>query len=87
LGASDLPLYEATLAAYERVLGDEHPDTLTSRNNLAYAHKAAGRLSEAIPLYEATLAVRERVLGDEHPKTLTSRNNLAAAYRIRDDGM
>ncbi|MEU1567021.1 tetratricopeptide repeat protein [Streptomyces mirabilis] len=30
-----MPLYEATLAQYEQVLGDTHPDTLSSRNNLA----------------------------------------------------
>ena len=28
----------------ERLLGDTHPDTLTSRNNLAHAYGAAGRL-------------------------------------------
>ena len=65
----------------ERVLGDAHPSTLTSRNNLAAAYRAAGRLEEAIPLYERTLADRERVLGDTHPSTLISRNNLAAAYQ------
>jgi tetratricopeptide (TPR) repeat protein len=65
----------------ERVLGETHPDTLTSRNNLATAYRAAGRLDEAIPLLERTLADRERVLGETHPDTLTSRNNLAAAYR------
>jgi hypothetical protein len=36
-----IPLYEATLAQCERVLGDTHPHTLTSRNNLAGAYEAA----------------------------------------------
>jgi tetratricopeptide (TPR) repeat protein/pimeloyl-ACP methyl ester carboxylesterase len=70
-----------TLADCERVLGPDHPDTLTSRNNLAGAYESAGRLSEAIPLYEQTLAERERVPGPDHPDTLASRNNLAGAYR------
>ena len=69
------------LADSERVLGETHPDTLTSRNNLAGAYQAAGRLAEAIPLYERTLADRERVLGETHPDTLSSRNNLAVAYQ------
>ena len=30
-----ITLYEATLAAREQVLGPDHPDTLTSRHNLA----------------------------------------------------
>ncbi|MET9246199.1 tetratricopeptide repeat protein [Nonomuraea sp. NPDC003709] len=36
-----IPLYEATLANSERVLGSDHPNTLISRNNLA---GAIGRL-------------------------------------------
>ena len=31
------------VADFERVLGDSHPDTLKSRNNLALAYEAAGR--------------------------------------------
>ena len=69
----------------ERVLGLDHPDTLTSRNNLAYAYQSAGDLTRAIPLYEQTLTDRERVLGPDHPDTLTSRNNLAAAYQTAGD--
>ncbi|MGH3156065.1 MAG: tetratricopeptide repeat protein, partial [Streptosporangiaceae bacterium] len=61
----------ALLADRERVLGDTHPDTLTSRSNLASAYQEAGRVAEAIPLFERTLADRERVLGDTHPDTLT----------------
>ena len=72
---------QALVADCERVLGETHPDTLTSRNNLARAYRDAGRLDEAIPLFERTLADRERVLGETHPDTLTSRNNLAYAYR------
>jgi tetratricopeptide (TPR) repeat protein len=79
--AEGIPLYERTLADREQVLGDTHPSTLTSRNNLALAYRAAGRLAEAIPLYERTLADREQVLGDTHPDTLSCRNNLALAYR------
>jgi tetratricopeptide (TPR) repeat protein len=69
------------VADRERVLGETHPDTLQSRNDLAAAYQAAGRLAEAIPLCERTLADRERVLGETHPDTLTSRNDLASAYQ------
>jgi len=71
---------KALVADVEQVLGETHPDTLTTRNNLARAYEAAGRLEEAITLYERTLADRERVLGETHPDTLTTRNNLARAY-------
>ena len=76
---------ESLLADCERVLGADHPDTLTSRNNLAGAYRSAGDLGRAIPLYEQTLADRERVLGADHPDTLTSRNNLAYAYQAAGD--
>ena len=76
---------QRALADYGRVLGADHPDTLTSRNNLAAAYRAAGDLGRAIPLHEQTLADRERVLGADHPDTLTSRNNLADAYQAAGD--
>ena len=68
------------LAERERVLGADHPDTLTVCNNLAHAYDSVGRFGEAIELYERVLAERERVLGADHPDTLTVRNNLAVAY-------
>ena len=73
--------HAALLEQADEHLGPEHPDTLTSRANLAGAYQAAGRLADALPLFEATLADRERVLGPDHPYTLASRNNLAYAYR------
>ena len=79
--AQAIVIGERLLAASERVQGPDHRDTLTSRNNLAIAYRAAGRLDEAISLHEQTLAARERVLGPDHPDTLQSRNNLANAYR------
>jgi len=56
----------------------DHPDTLISRNNLAFAYEMAGRTAEAITLYERTLADSERVLGLHHPTTNLVRENLAA---------
>ena len=53
----------------ERVLGPDHPNTLTSRSNLAVGYSAAGRTSDAIALWEQTLATMERVLGPDHPHT------------------
>jgi hypothetical protein len=34
------------VAGRERVLGPQHPDTLVSRNNLAYAYQAAEDLPD-----------------------------------------
>ncbi|MFH9073636.1 tetratricopeptide repeat protein [Streptomyces alboflavus] len=76
---------QRALTTHERLLGGDHPSTLTSRNNLAYAYESAGDLGRAIPLYEHAMADYERVLGGDHPSTLTSRNNLAYAYGSAGD--
>ncbi|MFI6339901.1 FxSxx-COOH system tetratricopeptide repeat protein [Streptomyces sp. NPDC050535] len=80
--APTIPALRRALAAQERVSGVDHPDTLHSRNNLAYAYRQAGDLDRAIALHERTLAERERVLGEDHPDTLHTRNLLAGAYRM-----
>ncbi|MFD7414032.1 tetratricopeptide repeat protein [Kitasatospora purpeofusca] len=64
----------------ERLLGANHPDTLTARGNLATSYRQAGRTGEAIVLEERVLADRERILGGDHPDTLTARGNLATSY-------
>lgn len=76
-----IPLFEQILTNRIRILGNDHPDTMTSRDNLAGAYQDTGRLNEAVTLYEQTLADSIRVLGDDHPSTLASRNNLAGAYQ------
>ena len=63
-----------------RVLGPNHPHTLSSRNNLAIAYSVAGRTAEAITIHEAMLKLEETKLGPDHPDTLAGRNNLALAY-------
>lgn len=73
-------LFEQILTDRVRILGNDHPDTLISRDNLAGAYEADGRFNEAITLYEQTLADSTRILGNDHPSTLASRNNLAGAY-------
>ena len=55
-----------------RLLGGEHPDTLTARANLAASYRQAGRTAAAIAIQETVAADRERLLGDEHPHTLTA---------------
>ena len=70
----------AAVGVIEDVLGPDHPDTLSARNNLPGAYEDVGRFDEAIELYERVLADRVRVLGPDHPDTLGTRNNLAFAY-------
>jgi len=63
-----------------RVLGVEHPFTLTSMNNLALTYRNQGRWKEAEELFVQVIETNKRVLGVEHPETLTSMGNLALTY-------
>ena len=67
------------LAVNERVLGAEHPDTLTTANNLALSLSDQGKYDEAEKMERKVLAVERRVLGAEHPSTLVTAGNLASS--------
>jgi len=54
----------------KRSIGDNHPDTLSSMNNLAVLYQSQGKYDEAEPLYVECLRIRREVLGDNHPDTL-----------------
>ena len=75
-----IPLAEQALAIRKKQLGDNHPDTATSLNNLALLYRLQGRYSEAEPLLKEALTISKQQLGDNHPDTATSLNNLAALY-------
>ena len=62
------------------MLGEDHPNILSSMNSLAYVYYRQGRLEEAEALHRQTLETRRRVLGDDHPDMLRSMYNLANVY-------
>ncbi len=72
-------LDEDTLARRRRVLGEDHPDTL-SLGQQPRPRPVTGWVTyeQARTLDEDTLARRRRVLGEDHPDTLASASNLAA---------
>jgi tetratricopeptide (TPR) repeat protein len=47
------------------VLGNEHPDTLTSMNNLALVLRDQGKYEEAEEMYRQALRLKETALGKE----------------------
>ena len=68
----------------ERVLGPDHPRTLTARGDLAASYWSAwsaGRTGKAIAILEQVAADTERVLGPDHPDTFTARANVAGSYQ------
>ncbi|MBQ3489037.1 MAG: tetratricopeptide repeat protein, partial [Clostridia bacterium] len=62
-----LELNEKVYALQCKILGEEHPDTLTSLNNLATTYYQLGDLEKAAEMFEKVYALMCKILGEEHP--------------------
>jgi len=69
-------LGEQALEICKSELGDRHPDTATSLNNLAALYKSMGQYDRALPLFESAVSLFEELLGHEHPNTKVVQGNL-----------
>jgi tetratricopeptide (TPR) repeat protein len=78
-------LYKSLLRDQQRVLGEDHGDTLATRFELA---RVIGhtRFRQAEQLHREVLADQERVLGEEHPHTVRTRHTLAWALGRQGKG-
>jgi tetratricopeptide (TPR) repeat protein len=74
-------LYRRALDIREKTLGKEHPDTITTLDNLARVLDDKGDYEEAEKLYRRALEIFEKTLGKEHPNTATTLNSLAILLR------
>ena len=70
------------LADRTRILGKDHPQTLASGNNLAYAYLLVGRTDDAVSHFEQTLIESTHALGENHPSTVGARKNLEVALHV-----
>ena len=70
-------MHRRALAIQLKVLGEDHPDTAASYNNLAVTLRAQGKYAEAEAMHRHALAILLKALGEDHPDTATSYNNLA----------
>ncbi len=75
---------QGALEARASAFGPENPDTLRSRNRLAYALWRQGRYRDAEAEFRKLITVEERLLGAQDPETLASENGLANA--LDDEG-
>ncbi|CAG7719611.1 unnamed protein product, partial [Allacma fusca] len=62
------------------VLGEQHCETLRSKNHLGTVYCKLGEYDKAEELYKKVLGKREEILGTTHADTLTTKNNLAIVY-------
>ena len=66
----------------KKLLGTEHPDTLSSMANLARIYWDQDKWNEVEQLEVQVMDMRKKLLGAEHPDTLNSMENLADIYEI-----
>ena len=57
------PLYNRSLAIFEKELGPDHPDLGMPLNNLALLYHAQGRHADAEPLLKRSRAIAEKTFG------------------------
>ena len=70
----------AVYNARKEILGEKHPDTLASLNNLASSYSYLGDYNKACELQNAAYNARKEILGEKHPDTLSALHNLAIFY-------
>jgi tetratricopeptide (TPR) repeat protein len=77
------PHLERSLAVAEQKLGADHPDTLTTKCNLATLYQFQGQYARAETLYVEALRQQQKRLGADHSDTLTTKHNLAWLYQCQ----
>ncbi len=80
-----LPLYQECLEKRNRIFGTDHPDTLTTLNNLAALLDRKGEYDRALPLYVECSEKRKRNFGEDHPDTLATLDSLALLFVHKGD--
>jgi tetratricopeptide (TPR) repeat protein len=72
-------VHRKLLEQRREMLGEKHPSTLASMNEVGLALSDQGKYAEAEEMHRATLALSEEVSGKKHSSTLTVMNNLGLA--------
>ena len=70
-------MHRRALAIGLKALGEDHPDTAASYDNLAATLGDQGKYAEAEAMHRRALAICLKALGEGHPDTARSYSNLA----------
>ncbi|KAJ6476787.1 hypothetical protein DFH09DRAFT_1108736 [Mycena vulgaris] len=65
----------------EKILGEDHPDTLGVMHDLAITYYCLGQWKEAEELQVVLFEKQKKLFGTDHPKTLHAQQNLAKTHR------
>ena len=78
------PFFDEALNGRQRELGDDRPDTLETKNDLAVLYKEQGDYDKAEPPSIQAFEGRRLKPGDQHPHTQESIKNLIELYKAWD---
>ncbi|KFA73900.1 hypothetical protein S40288_00948 [Stachybotrys chartarum IBT 40288] len=84
------PVDERAPDLRQEVLGEKHPDAISSMASLAMTYHAQGHHSKAESMQVQVLDLRQEVLGEKHPDTLQAMHSLATTWHAcgrRDDAL
>jgi Tetratricopeptide repeat len=76
-------MFKEVVEKRKRILGDEHPSTISAMNSLANTLGDQGQLDEAIVLLEVAVQRMRRIHGDEHPHTKVAVSNMTRLAAMR----
>ena len=65
-----LELYQEAYEKQRKILGENHPDTLVTLNNLAYTYSYIWNNEKALELFKELYEKLKETLGEDNPKTL-----------------
>ena len=65
-----------------RAVGDEHPDTATEYNNLAFIYYARCDYEKASELWKKALLINEKVFGPSHPRTIGTKRTIETSWML-----
>jgi eukaryotic-like serine/threonine-protein kinase len=76
---------ERAIELRRHALGEENPDTLLSKRDLAALFASQGKFTQSATLYNQVLEVQRRVLGNDHRDTVETLFELAVVYDSAGD--
>ena len=69
-----LDLFNQLLVMQKDVIGSDHPDTLSTMDNIGLTYWGLDRLTEALSMYSVCFTRRKAVLGENHPSTISTQD-------------
>jgi tetratricopeptide (TPR) repeat protein len=79
--ADSCAVEQRTLTGFQEQLGEYHPDTRRTANNLAYAYFLTGDVLSALNLERKNFAIRQALFGSDHKDVWWSACNLGIYLR------